>query len=48
VQLPTDPFQLKFVLEERLEAELCAIKAELDHRTAIVELRSVTVQGECP
>jgi hypothetical protein len=46
--MPTDPFQLKFVLEGKLESELGAIKAELDHRTAIVELRSVTGQGECP
>jgi outer membrane protein TolC len=48
VPMPTDPFQLKFVLEGKLESELGAIKAELDHRTAIVELRSVTGQGECP
>jgi outer membrane protein TolC len=48
VPIPTDPFQLKFVLEEKLEAELGTIKADLDHRTAVAELRSITGQGECP
>ena len=43
-----DPFQLKFVLEAKLQAELGAIKAELDHRTAIVELRSATGLIDCP
>jgi hypothetical protein len=48
VPMPNDPFQIKVVLEEKLEAELGVIKAELDHRIAVAELRSVTGQGECP
>ena len=40
-KLPTDPFQLKFAIKDRLESELGAIKADVDHRNAIVELRSM-------
>ncbi|MCI0332140.1 MAG: TolC family protein [Planctomycetes bacterium] len=44
-QLPADPFQLKFAAKDRLEAELGAIKADLDYRNAVVELRAIT--GQC-
>ena len=39
--MPTDPFQLKFAIKDRLESELGAIKADLDYRNAIVEVRSI-------
>jgi outer membrane protein TolC len=45
-KLPTDPFQLKFAVKDRLESELGAVTAELGLRTAIAELRSVTGQLE--
>ncbi len=41
-KLPTDPFQLKLAAKARLESELGAIKADLDYRTAVVELLSIT------
>jgi hypothetical protein len=41
-QLPTDPFQLKSALKDRLEAELGAIKADLEYRNAVVELQAAT------
>lgn len=42
VQPPAnDMTALKMELQARLEAEIAAIKAELDYRTAIVELRSM-------
>jgi outer membrane protein TolC len=44
-KLPMDPFQLKFAVKDRLEAELGAIKADLDYRTAVVEVRSIA--GYC-
>ena len=37
-QLPTDPFQLKFAIKDRLESELGVIKADVDHRNAVVEV----------
>ena len=40
-KLPTDPFQLKFAIKDRLESELGAIKADVDHRNAVVEVRSI-------
>ena len=40
-KLPTDPFQLKFAIKDRLEAELGAVKADVDRRNAVVELRSL-------
>jgi outer membrane protein TolC len=43
-QLPKDPFQLKFALKDRLEAELGAIKSDLEYRNAVVELRALTGQ----
>lgn len=45
-KLPSDPFQLKFALKDRLEAEIAAIKAELDYRNAVVELRSIAGLAE--
>ncbi len=39
--LPTDPFQLKFAIKDRLESELGAIKADVDYRNAVVEVRSI-------
>jgi outer membrane protein TolC len=39
--LPTDPFQLKFAVKDRLESELGAIKADVDYRNSVVELRSI-------
>jgi outer membrane protein TolC len=45
-QLPADPFQFKFAIKSRLESELGAIKAELDYRNAVIELRSLTGQAE--
>lgn len=45
IQLPADPFQLKFVLKDRLDAELGAIKAEAEYGVAVAELNSVT--GRC-
>ena len=44
-QLPTDPFQLKFAIKDRLESELGVIKADVDYRNAVVELRSLA--GYC-
>jgi outer membrane protein TolC len=44
-KLPTDPFQLKFALKDRLESELGAVKADLEYRTAVVEVR--TIAGCC-
>jgi outer membrane protein TolC len=44
--LPTDPFQFKFAVKSRLESELGAIKADLDYRNALIELRSITGQAE--
>jgi outer membrane protein TolC len=44
-KLPEDPFQLKFALKDRLESELGAIKADLDYRSAVVEVR--TLAGVC-
>ena len=46
-QLPEDPFQLKFAIEDQLESEIGAIKAELDYRNAIVEVRSLTGYSGC-
>jgi outer membrane protein TolC len=40
--LPTDPFQLKFAVKDRLESELGVVKADVEFRNAIVELRSIT------
>lgn len=39
--MPTDPFQLKFAIKDRLESELGAIKADVDYRNAVVEVRSI-------
>ena len=39
--MPTDPFQLKFAIKDRLESELGAIKADVDFRNAVVEVRSI-------
>jgi hypothetical protein len=41
---------MKAELQARLESGIAAIKAELDYRTAIVELRSMTGTDEldCP
>ena len=44
-KLPTDPFQLKFAIKDRLESELGAIKADVDFRNAVVEVRSIA--GYC-
>lgn len=44
-KMPTDPFQLKFAIKDRLESELGAIKADLDFRNAVVEIRSIA--GYC-
>jgi hypothetical protein len=46
-QLPTDPFQLKFAVKDRLESEIGAIKADLEYRTAVVEVRSLAGYCEC-
>ena len=40
-KLPSDPFQLKFALKDRLESEVGLIKADLDYRNAVVEVRSL-------
>ena len=40
-KLPTDPFQLNFATKDRLESELGAIKADVDYRNAVVEVRSI-------
>jgi outer membrane protein TolC len=40
-KLPTDPFQLKFAVKDRLESELGAIKADVEYRNAVVEVRSI-------
>ena len=45
-KLPTDPFQLKFAIKDRLDSELGAIKADLDYRNAIVEVRSIAGYSE--
>jgi hypothetical protein len=45
IKLPADPFQLKFVLKDRLDADLGAIKAEAEYDVAVAELTSVT--GRC-
>ena len=45
-KMPTDPFQLKFAIKDRLESELGAIKADLDYRNAIVEVRSIAGYSE--
>ncbi len=43
VPVPTnDMTAMKAELQARLESGIAAIKAELDYRTAIVELRSMT------
>jgi outer membrane protein TolC len=44
--LPTDPFQLKFAIKDRLESELGAIKADVDYRNAVVEVRSIAGCGD--
>jgi outer membrane protein TolC len=44
-KLPTDPFQLKVELKAKLESGLGEVKAELDLRTAVAELDSLT--GRC-
>ncbi|MEX0642343.1 MAG: hypothetical protein WD468_06565, partial [Pirellulales bacterium] len=43
--MPSDPFQLKFAIKDRLESELGAIKADVDFRNAVVEVRSIA--GYC-
>lgn len=44
-KMPSDPFQLKFAIKDRLESELGAVKADLDYRNAVVEIRSIA--GYC-
>ena len=39
---PHDMTAIKAELQARLESGIAAIKAELDYRTALVELRSMT------
>ena len=43
-----DPLVLKAAATAKLQAVLGAIKAEVDYRIAIVELRSMTGQAGCP
>ena len=38
-KLPTEPFQLKFALKDRLESELGAVKGRPGYRDAVVEVR---------
>ena len=40
--MPADPFQLKFAIKDRLDSEVGVIKADVDYRTAIIELRSLS------
>ena len=47
VQPPAaDPVALKAAMQARMEAAVAAIKAELDYRTAIVELQSIAGQTQ--
>jgi outer membrane protein TolC len=40
-KLPADPFQLKFAIKDRLEAEVGVLKTDGDYRNAVIELRSL-------
>lgn len=40
-KLPADPFQLKYALRDRLDSEVGVLKADVDWRNAIIELRSL-------
>jgi outer membrane protein TolC len=40
-KLPADPFQMKFAIKNRLDSEVGVLKADVDWRNAIIELRSL-------